>query len=310
MKKNSKGKDILEKIVECKREHHQKEWDEFEKTSECFSNPQKYFSNSNSSENSKSSEKSNTGKTLNSIKSFEKRFILPAAKRSDDFFLIAECKKTSPSKGKLAKKNYDPPALAKNYEQAGASAISVLCEKFFFEGSIDDLKKVRQATALPLLQKDFIIHEKQLFDGYLAGANLSLLIVRLLSLKRLCQLIDYARALGLGYLIEIYEQDDVEKVLALVKQKKLREDRSCLIGINNRNLATFEVDFHHAFRLKNQLPSDLKIISESGMEKPQDLLTIKQQGFFGALVGEMLMRSDDVKKTIGKMFEQMKSPLP
>ena len=282
MKKDfSKDKNILEKIIECKKEHYQKEWEDFEKSNQYFPTPKQN-------------------------KDFEKRFILNPKKESNDFFLIAECKKTSPSKGKLAKKNYDPPSLAKNYEQAGASAISVLCEEYFFEGSIEDLKNVRKKTALPLLQKDFIIHEKQLFDGYLAGANLCLLIVRLLSLKRLAKLIDYARALGLGYLIEIYEQQDVEKVLELVKQKKLSDDPSCLIGINNRNLSTFEVDFHHAFRLKNQLPSDLKIISESGIEKPQDLLTIKQEGFFGALVGEMLMRSDDVKETITKMLNQIK----
>ncbi len=206
-----------------------------------------------------------------------------------DFHFICEIKKASPSKG-LIQSDFDPERYARYYQKGGASAISVLTDEKFFQGSLEYLKLVKNTVDLPVLRKDFIIDEYQIYESKLRGADIILLIARILTKKQLTDYIDLAAKLNLDVLIEFAEKKDVKKF------SNVRDN--VILGINNRNLSTFEVDFQNAFNLKNKLPNGLPIIAESGIKSDHDCSQLRRWGFNGALIGETLMKASDPEKLL------------
>jgi indole-3-glycerol phosphate synthase len=197
--------------------------------------------------------------------------------------VIAECKRRSPSKGVLAA-DYEPVRIARLYEQGGAAAISVLTEPTFFDGALEHLTAVRQAVALPLLRKDFIIDEYQLFEARAAGADAILLIVAALDQPALLRLQQRAWDLGLAVLVEVH--DDAELMRAI-------DSGARLIGINNRNLRTLQVDIDASYRLAAQVPRDVIAVSESGLRTREDVERLTRAGYRAFLIGERFMTDAD-----------------
>ncbi len=202
----------------------------------------------------------------------------------DGFSFIAEVKKRSPSKGVL-RQDYDPVATALAYEKAGASAISVVTERNFFSGEKEHLGLVKAAVRLPVLRKDFLIHPCQVYESYNLGADLVLLIAACHSLRSLKGMFAAVEALGLEALVEVHNEEELARALAIGPR---------IVGINNRNLETFEVDFRTSLRLKKSIPSGIRVISESGIDSPGQVRTLKEEGFAGALIGEYLLKQTDV----------------
>lgn len=203
--------------------------------------------------------------------------------------IIAEIKRASPSKG-MINEHVNPIQQAKIYEASGVQAISVLTDNQFFKGSMDDLIAVRNAVDLPILCKDFIIDEVQIDQAYSAGANIILLIAAALDNDALSKLNKHALALNLEVLFEVHNEEEMARVLKLDPK---------LVGINNRDLKTFTVDLTTTEKLKNMVKdSDLVLISESGIETRNDVKKIAKSGAKSILIGETLMRADDVSKTI------------
>lgn len=202
--------------------------------------------------------------------------------------IIAEIKRSSPSKGDI-NQDVDPVAQAKAYEKHGASAISVLTDKPFFNGSMDDLRAVRDAVDIPILCKDFMIDKLQIDEAQAAGANIILLIVAALDHVTLAGLYIYAKSLGLEVLCEVHNEDEMERALNL---------EADIIGINNRNLKTFEVDLETTDYLASMvMDPETILISESGLRTRSDVETVEQSGANVILVGETLMRADDLQAT-------------
>ncbi len=203
--------------------------------------------------------------------------------------IIAEIKRASPSKG-MINEHVNPVEQAKLYEASGVQAISVLTDNQFFKGSMDDLIAVRNAVDLPILCKDFIIDEVQINQAYSAGANIILLIAAALDDNTLNKLNKHALALNLEVLFEVHNEAEMARVLKLDPK---------LVGINNRDLKTFTVDLTTTEKLKNMVKdSDVVLISESGIETRNDVKDIAKSGAKSILIGETLMRADDVSKTI------------
>lgn len=198
--------------------------------------------------------------------------------------LIAEVKKASPSKG-VIRQDFDPVAIAQAYQAGGASCLSVLTDVDFFQGSLTNLVKVRQAVDLPLLRKDFVVHPYQVYEARVAGADAVLLIAECLNRQELRSIFQLVRELGMNALIELYDRRNMDNVLNTGAE---------LIGINNRNLTSFEVDLNHTLRLKNEIPADRIVVSESGIRLPEDAKLLEEHGIHAMLVGESLMRQDDV----------------
>jgi indole-3-glycerol phosphate synthase len=202
--------------------------------------------------------------------------------------VIAEFKRASPSKG-IINNDIEPADQAVLYEKNGATAISVLTDNTFFKGSFQDLQAVRAAVNLPILCKDFIIDRIQIDYAKKHGANIILLIAAALHLTQLKKLYEYGISIGLEVLVEIHDEEDLEKTLTV--QPKL-------IGINNRNLKTFEVNLEVTERLAPHIRSSGSfMISESGIFTSKDALRVKDAGVNGVLVGEALMKSDDLKES-------------
>lgn len=194
--------------------------------------------------------------------------------------VIAEVKKASPSKG-LIRENFDPAAIAASYEQHGAACLSVLTDTPFFQGCAFYLQQARAACSLPVLRKDFLLNEYQIYEARVMGADAVLLIVACLDDTQLRALETCAHALGMAVLVEVHDEDELVRALKL---------KSPLIGINNRNLNTFEVDLKTTFDLKKRLPSDRIMITESGIACAQDVGHMMQAGIYGFLIGEAFMR--------------------
>jgi indole-3-glycerol phosphate synthase len=207
------------------------------------------------------------------------------------FFLVCELKKASPSKG-LIREDFNPVSLARAYEAGGAGALSVLTEKNYFLGSKDYLKSVRAVTGLPLLRKDFIFHPAQIFEAFDLGADLVLLIAALLDDKVLAELHRLVRSLGMTPLVEVHDEAELERALRVDPM---------LIGINNRDLRTLKTDFSTSLRLKMQIPATVAAIAESSIETPEQLRQLQDAGFAGALVGESLMRQEDVSLAVRRL---------
>ena len=206
--------------------------------------------------------------------------------------LIAEVKRASPSAG-LIREDFDPAAIAKCYQQGGAACISVLTDEPFFQGSLDYLQQVRGAVDLPLLRKDFIVDRYQLLQARAAGADCVLLIAECLSAEQLRQLTEETWELGMQALIELYEPKNLDAVLATGNP---------LVGINNRNLRTFETSLDHTLNLRPKIPEDRLVVGESGIRNHEDLVRLGEGGVKAVLVGESLMRRDDITKATKELL--------
>ncbi len=199
------------------------------------------------------------------------------------FLTIAEVKKGSPSRG-VIRKDYDPVRIARSYEAAGASAVSVITEKNFFFGDPGDLSRVKSAIGLPVLRKDFIVHECQIYESYNRGADLVLLIAACLEPGELNRLHRIADSLGMRVLVEIRDEWELERAV---------EAGPRIVGINNRDLKTFEVDWTRSLRLRPLVPPEICLISESGIHSHDQIQALREAGFSGVLIGGHLMKQDD-----------------
>ncbi|WP_040340304.1 indole-3-glycerol phosphate synthase TrpC [Fictibacillus macauensis] len=207
--------------------------------------------------------------------------------------LIAEVKKASPSKG-LIKEHFVPTEIAAAYEQAGASAISVLTDESFFQGHRADLVAVKQMVSLPVLRKDFIIDEVQIAESAHIGADAILLIAAALEPQKLHELYNEAHAYGLDCLVEVHSVQEVEQVL--------KEFTPTLIGINNRDLHSFHTDVAHTGEIIQHIPTSILTVSESGIATPEDLRYLREHGVHAVLIGETLMRAATPEEGIAQLY--------
>jgi indole-3-glycerol phosphate synthase len=206
-----------------------------------------------------------------------------ALKRSDGkVAVIAEVKKASPSAGVIAE-SFDPVAIAKNYERAGADAISVLTDEKFFQGRLSHLVDIRGAISLPVLRKDFVIDEIQIAEAAAAGADAILLIAAALQQKQLIDLLSAAAKYELEVLVEVHTLGELGRAL---------DGGAEIIGINNRDLATFEADLSVTEKLSEEVPNELVLVSESGIKTSDDVARVKVCGVDAVLIGEALMRGE------------------
>lgn len=237
----------------------------------------------------------NLPKTMREIPLADLRALASVAPPTLDFYaalkkpgvsLIAECKKASPSKGLIVPR-YDAVEIAKAYAKAGASAISVLTDGRHFQGSLADLRDVKETVGkqVPVLRKDFIFHPYQVYEARVAGADALLLIAAVLGDTDLKELLTLTHRLGMNALIEVHTEEELARVLPLQPR---------IVGVNNRNLQTFEVDFDNTARLRQQIPADVVAVGESGLKNPSDVRKMAAIGVDAILVGETLVKSKDV----------------
>ncbi len=205
--------------------------------------------------------------------------------RTGSFGFIGEIKRASPSAGLIAA-DFDPVRTAQLYNEAGVNCISVLTDEKFFQGHLDYLALVRTKVPLPLLRKDFTLHEVQIYQAALAGADAVLLIVAALTKPDLSHLMKVARELGIDCLVEVHSESELELAL---------EAEATFIGINNRDLTTFQTDLGTTEDLAPLIPDDGVVVSESGIRTPEDIQRVAEAGVDAALIGEALMRADDPK---------------
>jgi len=213
--------------------------------------------------------------------------------------IIAEFKRASPSRGTIHP-GASPEKIAQAYENCGASGISVLTETTFFNGSTDDLQKARSVTSLPLLRKDFITDEYQVIETRAIGADVILLIAGVPESKKIKALASLAKELGLEVLFEIHHRDEIRKI----------PEEADMIGVNNRNLNTFTVDIRKALELAPLLPPNVVKVSESGLSIPETVITLKEAGYQGFLIGETFMKTSDPGKTCRQFIEKIKIQYP
>lgn len=217
--------------------------------------------------------------------------------KKDDFSFICEIKKSSPSKGLICA-DFDPEKIAKEYEKNGANAISVLTEEKFFLGKSEYLTRVKQCVKIPVLRKDFIFDEYQLFESKAIGADAILLISKILSTEKLSSFIKRANNLGLNALVEVHDNLDFAKAL---------DCGAKIIGINNRNLENFKVDIQNTINLLNldvaKTNKNIIFVSESGIKNANDVFLVKNNGCSCCLIGETLMKSQNISKTLQDLRE-------
>jgi len=206
--------------------------------------------------------------------------------------LIAEIKKASPSAG-VIREDFDPIAVANTYEQHGASCLSVLTDEPYFQGQLSYLRQIRAAVDLPLLRKDFILDSYQLLEARAAGADAVLLIAECLDDCNLRKLFNETVELGMTPLVELYEPKNLPRVL---------EAGATLIGINNRDLRTFETDLEHTIRLRAEIPDDCVVVGESGIRTHDDVRRLQAAGVDAILVGESLMRKSDIGAAVDALL--------
>lgn len=209
----------------------------------------------------------------------------------DEISFICEVKKASPSKGVIAEE-FPYVDIAREYEKAGAGAISVLTEPYYFQGSNDYLNEISQAVSTPILRKDFVVDEYMIYEARLIGADAVLLICSILEDDRLKKYMDIADSLGLDALVEVHDEAEVKRAVEL---------GAAIIGVNNRNLKDFTVDIDNSVRLRQYVPEDILFVSESGMKTPEDIKRLKENGTDAVLIGETLMRSDDKKEMLDRL---------
>jgi indole-3-glycerol phosphate synthase len=223
-----------------------------------------------------------------------RRSFAQALARTDRVNIIAEIKRCSPSKG-IIREDFDPVRIAESYQSGGAVALSVLCEEDFFNGSLDHLEAVRGVVALPLLRKDFIIDEYQVYESALRSADAVLLITAILDDPLLRRLLSVARKLNLDALAEVHSRAEMDRAV---------EAGANIIGVNNRDLTTFEVDLNTSFELAAMAPRDEILVSESGLSRGSDIRRLKQAGFSAFLVGEHFMRAEDPGRALRKLIAE------
>jgi len=212
--------------------------------------------------------------------------------------LIAEVKKASPSAG-LIREDFDPVAIARQYERAGASAISVLTDETYFRGSLDDLRAVRDAVGLPVLRKDFLIDPAQVFEARAAGADAVLLIAAALPPGELADMMILATELRMTCLVEVHGADELMQVRSMIGFPLRRYG---LLGINNRDLTTFHVDLGTTLRLKDMAGEGVLVVSESGIKTHEDVRRLAAAGVSAILVGETLMRSARIADAVHELL--------
>ncbi|OAI53604.1 indole-3-glycerol-phosphate synthase [Betaproteobacteria bacterium SCGC AG-212-J23] len=206
--------------------------------------------------------------------------------------VIAEIKKASPSRGVL-RANFDPAAIARSYERCGAACMSVLTDKEFFKGDAADLKAARAACALPALRKDFVIDPWQVHESRMLGADCILLIAACLSRAEMLELERVAHSLGMAVLVEVHDGEELENAVAL---------KTPLLGINNRNLKTFETRLETTIDLLPKLPKGKIVVTESGILAPADVARMRRHGVETFLVGEAFMRASDPVAALKALF--------
>ena len=212
--------------------------------------------------------------------------------------LIAEIKRASPSAG-LIREDFDAASIARAYEGAGADALSVLTDEEYFQGSLDYLREARAATDLPVLRKDFIIDAVQVYEARAAGADAILLIAAALPVGKLADLMILACELRMTVLLEVHDADELMRVRSMVG---FPHRSYSLLGINNRDLTTFKVDINTTVRLIELAGADVPVVSESGIKTRDDVQRLRDAGVKGLLVGETLMRSDDVAGCVEQLL--------
>ena len=227
------------------------------------------------------------------------RNLMEAISQHAPMALIAEIKRASPSLG-VIKENVDLHQIASAYEAGGACATSVLTEACFFKGDLSHLQQIKERVSLPILQKDFILDTFQIYESRASGADAILLIATLLDRNQLKEFVELVQDLHMVPLVEIHNENDLEKTSSL--------DLS-LIGINNRDLRTFEVDLETTLRLRREVSPETKVISESGIKSSEDVRLLREGGVDGILVGEILMRSSDPASKIRELLEGL-TPTP
>ena len=206
--------------------------------------------------------------------------------------VIAEVKKASPSRGVL-RPQFDPAAIAASYERHGAACLSVLTDEQFFQGALGDLAAARGSCALPVLRKDFMIDRWQIYEARAAGADCVLLIVAALEDALMLELERVAADLGMAVLVEVHDEAELDRALSL---------KTRLLGINNRDLRTFDTRLDTTFRLLKGIPADRLIVTESGILAPQDVKAMRERGVNGFLVGEAFMRAPDPGAELARLF--------
>lgn len=216
-----------------------------------------------------------------------------ALKRNNGINLIAEVKKASPSAG-IIKKDFNHVNIAIEYETSGASAISVLTDKEFFMGDLRYLTEIKDTVNLPVLRKDFIVDPYQIYEARAAGADAVLLIARILSVEEMETFLSLSHSLGMECLVEIHDKNELEKVL---------ETDAAIIGINNRNLDTFETNLDTTIQLHSLIPKEKIKVSESGIKTRADILKLEEAGIDAVLIGETLMRSKDIHFKMKELFK-------
>ncbi len=218
------------------------------------------------------------------------RPVIPHLKATEEepYRIISEVKKASPSKG-VIREDFDPVAIAQAYERGGANAVSILTEPHYFQGHLDYLAEIRRYVGIPLLRKDFIVSKYQLVEALVYGADFVLLIAKALSRKELKELLNYTRHLGMEALVEIHDKKDLTKAIFAGAD---------IIGINHRNLETFEMDMELSYKLIPLIPNNKIIVAESGIYEHGQLEDLSKAGVDAFLVGESLMRQDDVESAL------------
>ena len=211
------------------------------------------------------------------------RGFVQALTQSSEIAVIAEVKKGSPSKG-IISPDFNPTAIASSYEKGGADAVSVLTDEKFFYGSLDYIPIVRQAIKLPVIRKDFIIHELQIEEAGNYGADAILLIAAILDQNQIRDYLQMSTELGMDALVEVHDEKELEKSLIA---------GSRLIGINNRDLRDFTVDLQTTIRLRREIPDSIPVVSESGIKSREDMKMLEDEAIAAALIGEAFMRSGD-----------------
>ncbi|MFA5093712.1 MAG: indole-3-glycerol phosphate synthase TrpC [Candidatus Omnitrophota bacterium] len=216
-----------------------------------------------------------------------------AISRGNRVNLVAEIKKASPSHG-IIRHDFDPVSIASVYKESGASALSILTEDKYFQGSLEILSNVRDAVNLPVMRKDFIISEYQIFESAIAGADAVLLIAAALDRGMLKALLHEASSLGMETMVEVHDERDLDKALGA---------GAGIIGINNRNLRTMEVDLAATIELIPKIPDGKITVSESGIREPEDIRTLSQYGIKAVLVGTAFMEADDIASEVKRVMD-------
>lgn len=213
--------------------------------------------------------------------------------KNDRLSVISEVKKASPSKGLICP-DFHPVKIAEEYEKAGANAISCLTEEYYFQGSSKYLCEIRKAVNLPIIRKDFIFDEYQIYEAKNIGANAVLLISAILSSQQMQEYSELAHSLDLECLVEVHNEEEYEKTLSFTPD---------MLGINNRNLYTFDVDLQTTGRLASIIGEHSVLVSESGIKDNQDMKTVRKLGADAVLIGETLMRSGNISETMKSLRE-------